>query len=100
MPVNDQEPAEKKNDAAPSPRRRRRFVTRRNAIIAGIAIGLGAVALILLAVLSYRLGYIDSYIAGQIKNTLATYGVREGICSFHTSLSPQTVVILDLDIYS
>src|SRR5437879_7075090 len=99
MPVNDQEPAEKKSDAARSPRRRQRFVTRRNAIIVGIAIGLGAVALILLAVLSYRLGYIDSYIAGQIKNTLATYGVRAEIRSFHTSISPQTVEMLGIDLY-
>src|SRR5438445_751109 len=99
MPVNDQEPTEKKSDAARSPRRRRRFITRRNAIIVGIAIGLGAVALILLAVLSYRLGYIDSYIAGQIKNTLATYGVRAEIRSFHTSISPQTVEMLGIDLY-
>src|SRR5256714_977020 len=99
MPVNDQEPAEKKSGAAPSPRRGRRFVTRRNAILVGVAIGLGVVALILVALLSYRLGYVDSYIAGQIKNTLATYGVRAEIHSFHTSISPQTVEMLGIDLY-
>src|SRR2546421_2188169 len=99
MPVNDQEPAEKKSNAALSPRRRRRFITRRNAILVGVAIGLGVVALILVALLSYRLGYVDSYIAGQIKNTLATYGVRAEIRSFHTSISPQTVEMLGIDLY-
>ncbi|HKP35282.1 MAG TPA: translocation/assembly module TamB domain-containing protein [Pyrinomonadaceae bacterium] len=80
-------------------RRRRRFVTRRNAIITGIVIGLGAVALILIALIGYRLGYVDSYIAGQIKNTLATYGIRAEIKSFHASVSPQTVEMLGIELY-
>lgn len=99
MPVNDQEPADKISKTAPSPRRRRRFVTRRNAILVGVAIGVGVVALLLVALLSYRLGYVDSYIAGQIKNTLATYGVRAEIRSFHTSISPHTVEMLGIDLY-
>ncbi len=99
MPVNDQEPAEKKSAAAPSPRSRRRFITRRNAILVGVAIGIGVVALLLVALLSYRLGYVDSYIAGQIKNTLATYGVRAEIRSFHTSITPQTVEMLGIELY-
>src|SRR2546423_8792571 len=99
MAVNDKEPAEKKRGTPPSPRRRRRFVTRRNAILAGIAIGLGVVVLIVIALLSYRLGYIDSYIAGQIKNTLATYGVRAEIRSFHTSITPRTVEMQGIELY-
>jgi translocation and assembly module TamB len=100
MPVNDKEPAETKRAAPPSsPRRRRRIVTRRNAIIVGIAIGIGAVALILIALFGYRLGYVDAYIAGQVKNTLAQYGVRAEIRSFHTSISPQTVEMLDVELY-
>ena len=97
MPVNRQEPAEQKRGAqSSSARRRRRFITRRNAIIAGILIGLGAAALILIAFLSYRLGYVDAYIAGQIKNTLATYGVRAEIREFHTAFTPQTVEMLGI----
>jgi translocation and assembly module TamB len=82
-----------------APRRRRRFVTRRNAIISGIVIGLGAIAILLIALLGYRLGYVDSYIAGQVKNTLATYGIRAEIKSFHTAISPQTVEMLGVELY-
>src|ERR1043165_7360535 len=99
MPVNDKEPSEKQNGTPPSTRRRRRFVTRRNAIIVGIAIGLGVVVLILIGLLSYRFGYVDSYIAGQIKNTLATYGIRAEIRSFHTSITPQTVEMQGIELY-
>jgi translocation and assembly module TamB len=62
-------------------------------------IGLGAVALILVALIGYRLGYVDNYIAGQVKNTLATYGVRAEIRSFHTAFSPQTVEMLGVELY-
>jgi translocation and assembly module TamB len=100
MPVKDQEPRGIKSDTPPPPpRRRRRFVNRRNAIIVGIAIAVGAIALVLIALLSYRLGYIDSYVAGQVKNTLATYGVRAEIRSFHTSISPHTVEMLGVELY-
>jgi len=81
------------------PPRRRRFVTRRNAIILGIVIGLGIVALIFLGLLAYRLGYVDHYVAGQIKNTLATYGVRAEIKEFHTAFSPQTVEMVGVELY-
>jgi len=100
--VDNQEPStasSRRQDEPSAPRRRRRFLNRRNAIIAAILIGAGAVALILLALLSYRLGYIDSYIAGQVKNTLATYGIRAEIKSFHTAISPQTVEMLDVELY-
>ena len=80
-------------------RRRRRFLTRRNAVILGILLGLGIVAIIFISLLAYRLGYIDRYIAGQIKGTLATYGVRADIREFHTSFSPQTVEILGVELY-
>ena len=103
MPVNDQEPAETKPSASASPSRRRlrRFITRRNAIIVGILIGLGAAALIIISLLSYRLGYVDAYIAGQVKNTLATYGIRAEIREFRTAVSvgPQTVEMLGVELY-
>src|SRR6266542_2681826 len=82
-----------------SSRRRRRFVTRRNAIILGIVIGLGIVAVILLGLLAYRLGFVDRYVAGQIKGTLATYGVRAEIREFHTAFSLQTVEMLGVELY-
>jgi translocation and assembly module TamB len=83
----------------PVMRRRRRFVTRRNAIILTIAIVVGIAALIILGLLSYRLGYVDRYVAGQIKNTLATYGIRAEIKTFHTAITPQTVEMLGVELY-
>src|SRR2546426_786930 len=80
-------------------RRRRRFITRRNAIISGIGLVAALIALIFLGLLAYRLGYVDHYVAGQIKNTLATYGVRAEIRNFHTSFSPQTVEMLGVELF-
>ena len=98
MPVNEPEPAAPKSGASP-PRRRRRIATRRNAIIVGIVIAVGAIALVLIALLSYRLGYIDAYIAGQVKDTLAKYGIRAEIREFHTAITPQTVEMLGVELY-
>src|SRR5437016_5632701 len=79
--------------------RRRRFVTRRNAILSGIAIGIGVVVIILVAFFGYRLGFVDRYIAGQVQDTLSKYGIRAEIKHFHTSMSPQTVEMLRLELY-
>jgi translocation and assembly module TamB len=57
------------------------------------------IALILVALVAYRLGFVDRYIAGQVKNTLANYGIRAEIKNFHTSLTPQTVEMLGVDLY-
>ena len=96
--MNEPEPAAQKS-GAPPPRRRRRIVTRRNAIIVGIIVAVGAIALILIALLSYRLGYVDAYIAGQVKDTLAKYGIRAEIREFHTAITPQTVEMLGVELY-
>src|SRR5437588_2721921 len=88
------------NRVQPTPaRRRRRFVTRRNAILSGIAIGIGVVVIILVAFIGYRLGFLDRYIAGQVQDTLSKYGIRAEIKHFHTSMSPQTVEMLGLELY-
>ncbi len=79
--------------------RRRRFINRRNLAIATIAAAVGVVALILLILISYRLGYIDRYVAGQIKDTFAKYGIRAEIREFHTAFTPQTVELLGLELY-
>ncbi|HEX4900362.1 MAG TPA: hypothetical protein VFV61_07500, partial [Pyrinomonadaceae bacterium] len=79
--------------------RRRRYLTKRNALIATVAASIGVVALILLALLLYRLGYVDNYVAGQIKNTFATYGIRAEIKDFHTSFNPQTVEMLGVELF-
>src|SRR3989440_4842486 len=79
--------------------RRRRFVTRRNAILSGIAIGLGVVVIIVVAFMAYKLGFVDRYIAGQVQDTFSKYGVRAEIKNFHTSISPKTVEMLGAELY-
>jgi translocation and assembly module TamB len=83
----------------PAQRRRRRYLTRRNAILVVIAAAVCTVALVLLLVLVYRLGYVDRYVAGQVKATFSKYGIRAEIKDFHTAFSPQTVEMLGLELY-
>src|SRR6266446_10620573 len=79
--------------------RRRRFLNRRNLVIATIAAAAGVVALILLILIVYRLGYVDRYVAGQIKDTFAKYGIRAEIKDFHAGFPPETVEMLGLELY-
>jgi translocation and assembly module TamB len=98
MPVdNHQDTSSQPPRSATS--RRRRLLNRRNAIITAIGLAVGIIALILIGLLAYRLGFVDSYVAAQIKDTLAKYGVRAEIKNFHTSLSPQTVEMLGVELY-
>jgi len=79
--------------------RRRRYLTKRNAVIAAIAIAVGSVALVLILFTAYKLGFVDNYVAAQIKDTLSKYGIRAEIKEFHTSISPQTVEMLGIELY-
>jgi translocation and assembly module TamB len=79
--------------------RRRRYLNRRNAFIATIAAGTGLIALILLLILVYRLGYVDLYVGNQVKDTFSKYGIRAEIKDFHTTFPPQTVEMLNLEFY-
>src|SRR3989475_2531935 len=79
--------------------RRRRFLNQRNILIATIAAAVGLVALILLVFIGYRLGYVDRYVAIQIKDTFANYGIRAEIKEFHATFPPQTVEMLGLELY-
>ena len=79
--------------------RRRRFLNRRNFFIATIAAGIGLVALVLLVLIVFRLGYVDRYVAGQIKETFAKYGIRAEIKEFHAGFPPQTVEMLGVELY-
>ena len=73
--------------------------TRRHAILATIIVGVAALALILLGLFLYRLGFVDRYVAGQIKNTFANYGIRAEIREFHASFPPNTVEMSGVDLY-
>ncbi len=79
--------------------RRRRFLNRRNLVIATIAAAVGVVALILIILIGFRLGYVDNYVAGQIKDTFAKYGIRAEIKTFHAGYPPETVEMLGVDLY-
>ena len=90
--------AQRKHPITPQGRRRR-FLNRRNLIIATTAAAIGAVALVLLVLIVYRLGYVDRYVAGQIKDTFAKYGIRAEIKEFHAGFPPKTVEMLGLELY-
>lgn len=95
-------PAERPTDQHPnklSVRRRWRYFSRRHAIWAGLIIGVGAAFVLLLLFLSYRLGFVDRYIANQITNTFANYGIRAEIKTFHASFPPQTVEMNDVQLF-
>src|SRR5438128_886249 len=98
MPVDNQ-PETSGESRRSAPRPRRRFVTRRNAILSGIAIVIGGVVIIIVAFMAYKLGFVDRYIAGQVQDTFSKYGVRAQIKTFHTSFSPHTVEMLGLELY-
>ena len=66
----------------PSVARRWRYFTRRHAILAGLIIAAVAFVLILLAFFLYRLGYVDRYIANQIKRTSLTTASAPRFASF------------------
>ncbi len=119
MPVDDKEglPGEEQSGggdaaergartSAPSPltprgwrAARRRYVTRRNAVLAGIAVVCAAVLLIFVAILLYRTGQLDNVIANQIKRTLHEYGIRADIREFHTKFGPRSVEMTGVDLY-
>ncbi|HEY2975294.1 MAG TPA: translocation/assembly module TamB domain-containing protein [Pyrinomonadaceae bacterium] len=90
--------AQRKHPRTPQGRRRR-FLNRRNFVIATIFAAVGLVALLLLSFIVYRLGYVDRYVAGQIKDTFAKYGIRAEIKEFHAGFPPQTVEMSGLELY-
>ena len=79
--------------------KRWRYFTRRHAILAGFIIGVAAFLVVLLAFFLYRFGYVDRYIAGQIKQTFANYGIRAEIREFHADLPPNTVEMNGVELY-
>ena len=85
--------------AKPSVARRWRYFTRRHAILAGLLVAAVAFVLIVLAFFLYRLGYVDRYIANQIKRTFSNYGIRAEIREFHADIPPRTVTMSGVELY-
>src|SRR5687767_2840972 len=79
--------------------RRWRYFTRRHAILATIIVGVAALVVILLVFSLFRLGYVDRYVAGQIKNTFANYGIRAEIRDFHVTFPPNNVEMSGVELY-
>src|SRR5215213_11395764 len=80
-------------------RRRWRYFTRRHAFIAAGIVGVAALVLVLLVLFLFRLGFVDRYVAGQIKNTFANYGIRAEINDFHATFPPNTVEMKAVELY-
>jgi len=76
-----------------------RYFTRRHAFLAVVIVGVGALALILLALFLYRLGFVDRYVANQIKQTFSNYGIRAEIRDFHANFPPNTVEMAGVELY-
>ena len=90
--------AQRKHPVTPQGRRRR-FLNQRNLVIATVFAAVGVVALILLIFLAYRLGYTDRYVANQIKDTFAKYGIRAEIKEFHAGFPPEKVEMSGLELF-
>jgi translocation and assembly module TamB len=83
----------------PTVAKRWRYFTRRHAFLAAMIVGIGALALIVLILFLFRLGYVDRYVARQIVQTFANYGIRAEIQEFHASFPPQTVEMSGISLY-
>ena len=97
MSVDD--PNNRQDPPKPTVKKRWRRFTRRHAFLAAVIVGGGAIVLILLVLFLFRLGYVDRYVAGQIKQTFANYGIRAEIRDFHATFPPQTVEMSGVELY-
>src|SRR5918992_327506 len=86
-------------DKQPTVKKRWLRFTRRHAYIAAVIVGAGALALVLLVLFLFRLGYVDRYVADQIKRSFANYGIRAEIRNFHATFPPQTVEMEGIELY-
>jgi hypothetical protein len=83
----------------PPIRKRWYYFRRRHVVIATAIVGGAALVLILLVLFLFRLGFVDRYVASQIKNTFANYGIRAEIQEFHAGFPPQTVEMNGIELY-
>src|ERR1051325_4693668 len=83
----------------PPIRKRWIYFTRRHIVLATMIVGVISLVVILLAIFLYRLGFVDRYVAGQIKETFANYGIRAEIGDFHASFPPKTVEMDHVELY-
>ena len=60
---------------------------------------MGLCALLIIAFMAYRLGFVDRFVASQIKSTFSKYGIRAEIKNFHTTLPPNAVEMLGIELF-
>ncbi|HSL52994.1 MAG TPA: translocation/assembly module TamB domain-containing protein, partial [Pyrinomonadaceae bacterium] len=75
------------------------YFRRRHVVIATAIVGIAALVVIVLALFLFRLGFVDRYVASQIKNTFASYGIRAEIAEFHATFPPRTVEMNGIELY-
>ena len=68
-------------------------------MIATAIVGGVALAFLLLVLFLFRLGFVDRYVASQIKDTFANYGIRAEIGEFHAGFPPRTVEMNGIELY-
>jgi translocation and assembly module TamB len=97
---SDQRTAPAKTPTTPRQRRSlKRLFTRRNAIIGAITIIAGISLFVLIVALVYRLGYVDAFVASQIKETFGKYGIRAEIKTFRMLLPQQSVEMQGIELF-
>src|ERR1044072_3097507 len=100
MSVDDPKaPEDRSEPPVLSVKKRWRYFSRRHAFLAGLVLGVGGFVLVLLAFFLFRFGYVDRYVAGQITDTFAKYGIRATIKEFHSSFPPQTVEMSGIELF-
>src|ERR1041384_4088652 len=97
MSVDD--PNNRQDPPKPTVSKRWRYFTRRHAVLAVTIVGAAALALIVLVLFLFRLGFVDRYVAGQIKNTFANYGIRAEMREFHASFPPNNGEMSGVELY-
>ncbi|HKG96414.1 MAG TPA: hypothetical protein VKA97_01280, partial [Pyrinomonadaceae bacterium] len=83
----------------PAITKRVRYFTRRHVILVTTIAGIAVLSLILLGLLLYRFGFVDRYVASQIKQTFANYGIRAEMKDFHATFPPQTVEMDGVELF-
>ncbi len=83
----------------PPIRKRWYYFRRRHVVIATAIVGIAALLVILLTLFLFRLGFVDRYVASQIKNTFASYGIRAEIRDFHATFPPRHVEMNGVELY-
>jgi len=88
MAAEDTTRGTEQEETPPPPPRRRRVFTRRNALLAVVAVALLAIVVSLLSLLAYRNGVLDTYVKTQFTSKMADIGIVFSADVFRVTLNP------------